>query len=177
VAERQRKTPKPDADTPATTPRARRKPKRERPRANTAAQQAAFLKQFAVIGVVTTAATLAGIDRQRHYEWLDAADKYPDYADRFAAASEQAADVCEAEMLRRGVTGWEEPVYGSGGTGLGTVLVGSKRVFSDRMLELALKARRPQKFRERVEHTGQGGGPIEATVTFTLPDNGRRAAD
>jgi hypothetical protein len=176
VAERQRKTPKTAADGPATSPRARRKPKEQDPRAKTLAQQTRFLAQFAEIGVVTTAAKLAGIDRQRHYEWLDASDKYPDYGERFAAASEQAADVCEAEMMRRGVTGWEEPVYGSGGTGVGTVQVGSKIVFSDRMLELALKARRPQKFRERVEHTGAGGGPIQATVSFTLPDNGRRAA-
>jgi hypothetical protein len=177
VADRQRKTQKPAPDTPDTALRARRKPKRERPRANTQAQQTAFLAQFAVIGVVTTAAKLSGIERTRHYEWLDASDKYPDYAERFAAAGEMAADRCEAEMLRRGVEGWEEPVYGSGGKGEGTVLVGSKRVFSDRMLELALKARRPQKFRERVEHTGAGGGPIQATVSFTLPDNGRRATD
>jgi hypothetical protein len=139
------------------------------------AQQQAFLQHFASIGVVTAAAKLAGIERQRHYEWLQAPDKYPGYAEQYAAAMEEAADRCEAEMMRRGVAGWDEPVYGKlPGEQTGNGVIGSKRVYSDRMLELALKARRPEKFRERYEHTGPNGGPIKSEVhVFQIPDNGR----
>ncbi len=140
----------------------------ENPRARTRAQQDAFLEQFAAIGVITAACKLVGIDRQRHYEWMAASDKYPDYAERFANAVEEAADRAEAEMVRRGIQGWEEPVYGKlPGRETGFGVIGSRRLFSDRMLELCLKARRPEKFRERMEHTGAGGGAIKMDVDLT----------
>lgn len=165
--------PRTGGDTPATAQRARTKPPRETPRPSTLGLQTLFLEQYAAIGVITAAAKLAGMDRQRHYEWMEAKDKYPDYAARFAAAQEMAADRAEAEAVRRGIQGWDEPVFGRlPGKNRGVGVVGSKRVFSDRMLELVLKARRPEKFRERFEHTGKDGGPIP--VLFYIPDNGRR---
>lgn len=130
---------------------------RQAPRPTTEAQQAAFLGAYASVGVVTAACKLVGVDRQRHYEWLADQEKYPDYEKRFKDAHEQACDRLEAEAVRRAVQGWDEPVYQMG------ALVGTKRMYSDRMLELMLKARRPGTFRDRqsVEHTGKDGGPIE----------------
>ncbi len=129
-------------------------------------QQALFLKHYAAIGVVTAAAKITGIDRQRHYEWLEDV-RFPDYPERFARATHEAAEVMEAAMVSRGVQGWDEPVYQGG------ELVGHKRVYSDRLLEIGLRARLPEKYseRQRLEHTGAGGGPIEtrtlATSTMT----------
>lgn len=139
-----------------------------RARARTLAQQALFLKHFAHGGVVTEAAQAAGVSRQRHYEWLADPEKYPDYEERFKDAHEQACDRLEREAIRRGADGWDEPVY-QGGKKVGLV-----RRHSDRMLELVLKARLPDKYRERqsVEHSGPGGGPIEQRVVV-IPDNGR----
>lgn len=145
-------------------------------RPKTRAQQGAFLEQYAAIGVITAAAKLVGISRMKHYEWLADPKKYPDYRRRFNDAAEQAADRAEQEMVRRGIVGWEEPVFGKlPGKDEGSGIIGKKRMFSDRMLELCLKARRPEKFRERTstEVTGKGGGPVESRVQFYLPKNGR----
>lgn len=58
----------------------------------------------------------------------------------------------EREADRRGVEGWDEPVYGRDGF-LGTV-----RRYSDRLLELTLKAGDPAKYGERrqVDHNVKG---------------------
>ena len=70
-------------------------------------------------------------------------------------------DAVEAEIRRRGVEGWDEPVF-QGGKRVGVI-----RRYSDRMLEILAKAHRP-KFREntRVEVSGPAGGPVQATVTM-----------
>lgn len=133
-------------------------------RARTLALQALFLRNYAAIGVITAAAKASGIDRGQHYDWLARSDKYPGYRKQFEDAHEQACDRLETEMIRRGVQGWDEPVFGKQpGKDTGTGVVGHIRKWSDRMLEIALKARRPEKFRERydLEHSGPQGGPIE----------------
>lgn len=126
------------------------------PSPKTLAEQEAFLAAYAAEGVITAAAALAKIDRKRHYEWLDDSEKYPDYEGRFKEAHEKACDRLEKEAVRRAVEGWEEPVYGSGGPGVGSVQVGAVRKYSDRMLEIMLKARRPERFRERHDFTSAG---------------------
>lgn len=145
--------------------RGKRGNRKVEPSLTVAAQQTAFLAHYAKIGIVTAAAKAAGVDRQRHYEWLvDPA--FPDYKARFADASEEAADALETAMLARGVDGYDRPIYQAG------KLVGHERVYSDRLLEIALRARRPKAFTTKhleVEHTGT----VEARVTITLPDNGR----
>ena len=147
-------------DEKAASRRARPRTQGQRP--TTAAQQARFLEEYAVRGVITAAAEAAQIDRQRHYDWLNETHRWPDYAARFAAARERAVDRLEAEAIRRAVDGWDEPVFGSGGPGVGTVQVGVVRKYSDRMLELTLKGRRPNVYRERhsIELGGPGGAPI-----------------
>lgn len=134
-----------------TVPRARHL------RPSTVVQQRAFLTHFAEIGLVATAAEAAGIERRRHYDWMSSAD----YVRRFEEAGQAAADACEAAMIQRGVEGWEEPVFQGG------VLVGVTRRYSDQLLLAALKARRPEKFRDRAPHA------VTAPVVIYLPDNGR----
>ena len=53
--------------------------------------------------------------------------------------------------------GVDEPVFYQGAQ------CGAVRKYSDTLLIFMLKARRPEKYRERanVELTGQGGGPVE----------------
>jgi hypothetical protein len=150
-------------------PRTRRRAHRVMP--SVEAQQAAFLKAYARLGILTASEEASGVDRNNHYVWLADPEKYPNYPARFQEAGEKAADRCEKAMLKRGVIGWDEPVFGSLGSGAGTGVVGKRRMFSDRLLEIALKARRPEKFRERHEVTGKDGGPVQ--VTFYVPSNGR----
>lgn len=138
----------------------------------TLAQQEAFLRQFAVIHNVTQAAQLSGIDRNRHYQWLADVGQFPDYAERFEGARRQALDHIRGAIMRRGVHGWDEPVYGNvvdqkTGKSKGTGVVGSVRKFSDRMAELAAKAHLPE-FRDKLELTGPNNGPIQHAVALAI---------
>lgn len=96
-----------------------------------------FLAILAETCNVSEAARGAGIGRQSAYEWR-AND--PAFAAAWKEAEETAVDALEKAAWDRAKAG-----------------------MSDRMLELLLKAHRPDKFKERVanEHTGRGGGPIE----------------
>lgn len=102
---------------------------------------------------VTLAARAAGLSRQTMYEWRDADEQF---AAAWDAALEEALDLAEAEMWRRGVEGWDEPVFGRVAKDQDGQ-VGAVRKYSDAMLTLALKAHRPDKYRERqqIEHTGE----------------------
>lgn len=121
----------------------------------------AFLAALAETGNITRAAELSGVDRSTHYDWL-ASDESGDYAAAVADAEQQAADRMETEARRRAVEGWDEPVY-QGGEHVGTV-----RKYSDTLLIFLLKGARPEKYRERFEHTGKGGGPLQVEHTLDL---------
>ncbi len=93
-------------------------------------------------GNIGRAASMSGITRQTHYQWLrnDA---------RYAAAYEndvrpQAVSALEDEANRRAM-GYEEDVYFQGQK------VGKITKYSDRLMELLLKANNPDKYRERAE--------------------------
>jgi len=106
-----------------------------------------FLANFALTGNVQEAAQAAGIGRRTHYDWLKSD---PAYEQAYQVASEDAADRMEREAYRRAVEGTDKPVYQGGH------LVGTVREYSDVLLIFLLKGIRPEKFRERVEHSGKG---------------------
>jgi hypothetical protein len=114
----------------------------------------AFLAAFAQIGTVSGAAEASKCNRASHYVWrkTDA-----EYASAFLEAQDMAADVLEAEAVRRARDGWEERVYENG------ELVRSTRKFSNTLLMFLLKGMRPEKFRERysLDH-GISDGMIDA---------------
>jgi hypothetical protein len=94
-----------------------------------------------VSGNVTRAAEAAGVSRRAPYDWR--ADD-ASFAEAWDEALEAACDALEAEARRRAYEGWEEPVYQKG------ALVGRIRKYSDRLLEVLLRAHRPEKYRETV---------------------------
>ena len=102
------------------------------------AAQDQFLAAFAETGVLTAAAQQIGISRGDHYRWLEE----PAYAEAFKEANEMAADVAERELWRRGIEGWDEPVFWKGEES------GVIRRYSDACLFGVLKSRRPEKFRD-----------------------------
>ncbi len=104
------------------------------------AARARFLETFAACGNVTVAAQAAGAGRSTVYAWLV---EDPEYRLAFNEAREMAADALEAEAHRRAVKGYERPVYHNG------ALVGTVTEYSDRLLEVLLRANRPERFRER----------------------------
>jgi hypothetical protein len=74
-------------------------------------------------------------------------------------AKEMAADRLEEEAWRRAVDGVDEPV----GFYRGKPSAWVKR-YSDTLLIFLLKALRPEKYRERYEHSGPEGGAIPVMV-------------
>jgi hypothetical protein len=106
----------------------------------------AFLEQFRHYGNVTTAAKLAGINRQLVYAWQEADDEF---ATAFRMADLEATEVLEQEARRRGVEGnpYERTSYWRGEP------VGTDRKieYSDNLLLALLRARAPERYRERAE--------------------------
>lgn len=74
------------------------------------------------------------ISRQTFFNWKKSD---PDFQAAWNDAWDDGADLVEDEALRRAVEGVEEPVYQGG------VLVGRKRVYSDKLMERMLEARKP----------------------------------
>lgn len=107
---------------------------------------------------VSEAARVAKISRNTAYEHRKAD---PVFAEAWDEAEQEAADKLEREAWRRGVEGVDKPIVYQG------AITDTHKEYSDRMLELLLKAHRPEKFKDRVaqELTGKDGGPIEVVET------------
>lgn len=121
-----------------------------------------FLAELAKRGNVSDAAKVAKINRDTANEHRKSD---PDFAEQWADALEQAADVLEREAFRRAHDGVLEPVFGrDDGPNAGTVEVGKILKYSDTLLIFLLKGARPEKYRDKHEIVGKGGGPVVTTV-------------
>ena len=112
------------------------------PKKKGAVKQKSFLAAFAFCGNVTHACRNSKVGRRTHYDWLE---RDAEYAVAFESAHDEAADNLEEEARRRAMAG------------------------SDTLLIFLLKGARPDRYRERHEHTGPKGGPFE----FTIDINGK----
>jgi len=113
-----------------------------------------FIETLAQTCNVSEACRASGISRTAAYEWRESDT---DFATAWKEAEETAADRLEREAWRRAVDGTDKPVTFQG------AITATYKEYSDRMLEILLKAHRPEKFVERVknEHTGKDGGAIQ----------------
>lgn len=117
------------------------------------AGKARFLESYARRGVLIRAAEEAGITRTTIRDWLK---KDPDFAEKFAAAKEEATERLLAEARRRAEEGTTKPVFYQG------VECGQIREYSDTLLIFLLKGLMPETFRERFDArlSGHDGGPL-----------------
>ncbi len=129
---------------------------------NTQKKRASFLSAFSKLGNITAACAAAGIGRRTHYAWLEDAE----YRKAVAEAEEQATEVLEREAWRRAVDGVEKPVHYRGER------IDTVREFSDVLLIFLLKARRPEKYRERFEHSSSMA-EAKRNVHIYIPANSR----
>lgn len=108
------------------------------------------------------AADKADINRQTLIRWRQE-DK--EFDARVKDALERGTDLIEDEAFRRATEGIDEPVFQQGGC------IGFKRVYSDTLMQMILGGRRSSYGKQRHEHTGADGGPIEHNieVTFVAP--------
>ena len=108
-------------------------------------QRGAFLARLAETGNVSDAARWAAVSRSSAYALRLAEEEF---ALQWAEAQGQAIDALEMEARRRAVDGVEQPVLYAGkpvhDDGGDPITV---RHYSDRLLELLLKARRPESFK------------------------------
>lgn len=120
-----------------------------------------FLAELADSGTVTAAADIAGINKKTAYRWRDS-DK--EFAEAWDDALEIGTDGLEREAIRRARDGLTKPVFQGGKR------VGEVQEYSDTLLIFMLKARRPDKYRERVsaELTGKGGKDLPAVPAGVL---------
>jgi hypothetical protein len=118
----------------------------------TADRQAAFLQRLAEGGNVMAAATAVGITRATAYA---ARERDEAFADAWDEALERYGASLEQELHKRIFDGVQRPIFQRG------ELVGHEALKSDRLLEIALKAHRPERYSERmrasIEHTMQAG--------------------
>jgi len=101
-----------------------------------------FLKSYALCGNVTTAAKAAGVGRATVYVWQE---HEPEFALAMRQADLQATEVLEREAWRRAEQGVAEPVYQHGKQ------VGTIQRYSDQLLMFLLRARAPERYRDRVD--------------------------
>lgn len=123
----------------------------ERQRAARTKRQELFLLTYAREGTVHRGCEAAGVSRRAVYNWIEA-DKL--FAAKFERAREIATDILEEEARRRALKGVEEPVFYQG------QVVGSVQKYSDILIMMLLNGHRPERFKNRQEHTGKDGGPI-----------------
>lgn len=122
--------------------------------------QEKFLKSFSMTANMRAACMAAGVDRSTVYYWQE---HDTDFSLRFNIAEQEANDVIRAELFRRAIQGYEKPVVSMGKAVYdkdGKPL--TERVYSDSLLSLLAKARMPEfKDKQRIEHSGPNGGPIQ----------------
>ncbi len=148
-------------------------------------RQARFLKAFRESGNIKHSCKVAGINRSTYYDWK-ATDAL--FQAELAEAEKEANDTLEYAAYERAVKGVESyvvsmgkivyeeiPVLDADGNpkldkrGNPIVKRGKaikERKYSDSLLITLLKARMPEKYKERHEHTGKNGGPIEIKRTL-----------
>ncbi len=128
----------------------------------------AFLQHLARTGSVVEAASSAGFSDSYAHR---VRKQDPAFAEAWDGAIRQyearLVERGEREAARRGIDGWEEPVYQGG------ELVGHKRRYSDRLLLRTLEAHRPEKWgrQSTVRHTGIVG-LVSPEIQARLADPG-----
>ncbi len=108
------------------------------------------------------AASKCGVARETFFRWREQDD---DFARRWKAAIDAGTDLMEDEALRRAAEGVDRPVFQMG------ECVGFTREYSDSLLAMQLKGRRPERYGDKVAHTGAEGGAIKhhIEVEFVKP--------
>lgn len=132
--------------------------------ASKAERQAAFLEAYQETLEVSKAAEVAGIHRQRHYEWL----REPDYAEQFAQAQQIGGATLEDEAVRRGRDGVRRYLWHQGQPIIDpeTGEQAYRLEHSDALLIFLLKSIDPEKYRDRFDVRQQGS--VRHTVELEL---------
>ncbi len=120
-----------------------------------------FLANYEEGRYICAAARKTGVSASTVWQWRQDDEVFRQIFDAAKMRVEQQIVAkLEAEADRRAMTGTLKPVFY-----LGTKC-GDVREYSDTLLIFRLKGLAPDKYRERLEHTGAGGGPVEILVKW-----------
>lgn len=124
------------------------------------------MKKYLEVLAKTGNKTRAREDARLSHRKLDRLkEEYPEFEQAEQKALMDYVAILETEADRRAVEGVAEPVYYEG------EIVGTKQKFSDPLLMFRLKGLYPDRYKDRVENSGQASG---ATINLYLPENGRK---
>ena len=101
------------------------------------------------------AAKAAGVCPATGYNWRHDFEDLA-FQDSLMVALKLGIEAAESEFYRRGFRGYKKPVYHQGR------LVGTLREFDTTAGIFWLKGNVREKYGDRIEHSGPGGGPIES---------------
>jgi hypothetical protein len=129
--------------------------KKKDPR-STKERQDDFLIAFEELANIKGACKKSNVPRRTFYEWLEK----DIFKKKYERSEKIAISVLEDEAYRRAVEGTDKPVFQGG------VKVGTIKEYSDTLLIVLLKARQPEKYKERStqEITGKDGKDIGAPI-------------
>lgn len=123
---------------------------------------------------VTTSAWAINIHRSTAFKWRADSEAtrqedgsfLDDFCVRWDAAMEAGVDRLEDEAVRRAARGYERPVFQGG------VMVGTETQYSDSLMQLVLKGKRPALYNtERHELSGPGGKAIPMAMEIEFVDS------
>jgi hypothetical protein len=114
--------------------------------------RALFLAALAQGHTVTAAARTAAVPRSTAYAWRESD---PEFAKQWEDAYNAGTEAFEQEARRRAIEGIERGVYYQGER------VDTQREYSDTLMMFMLKARAPEKYRERLDVKHDVGGIAE----------------
>lgn len=123
---------------------------------------------------ITTSAWALGIHRTTALNWRNASEATKredgtykdDFCVRWEAAAQAGVDRLEDEAIRRAARGYERPVFQGG------VMVGTETCYSDALMALVLKGKRPNLYNtERHEMSGPNGTPIPVAMEIEFIDS------
>lgn len=122
----------------------------------------AFLASFTVMGNISAACREAGINRDTYRYWMEHDETFGFYV---AQANQAATEHLEETAYRRAVEGSQKAVYQGG------ELVGHHTETSDTLLIFLLKARAPEKYRDRYDQAAGRGEAGPLRVVFETVDD------
>lgn len=110
-------------------------------------RKAAFLAAMVASGGnVSRACQAVDICRMTAYQWRD---DDPEFRADWERAKAAGLDALEDECMRRAFEGFDKPIVHQG------IITDTIKEYSDTLAIFLLKGGKPEKYKERVEHSGQ----------------------
>jgi hypothetical protein len=117
----------------------------------TAELKLVFCRAYAQRGIIREGTTAAGVSRRTYQRWRKEDEGFNEAC---MEAKQMAVDILESEAHRRAVEGFDRPVIYKG------EVTETYRDYSDSLLSMLMRGNKPEKYKERTEHSGSVGRPM-----------------